>query len=169
MCVCSLARAVFSILSAKQPGLCLLDDPLSAVGSCASTSCVEFWFLACVCRFGRMKWIAEGLACACVYVNVRNCMCVCVCMHAPDSHVGEHLFSEAIKGALKDHARVLVTHQLQFLPLVDRVIVLGSGGTIMHQVSQLAGGCITDGCVGFVWLSSCETCFCEGDREAIGS
>ena len=52
-----------------------------------------------------------------------------------DSHVGEHLFREAIQGALKDHARVLVTHQLQFLPFVDRVVVIGSGGAIVCQGS----------------------------------
>jgi ATP-binding cassette, subfamily C (CFTR/MRP), member 1 len=37
-------------------------------------------------------------------------------LSAVDAHVGDHLFHEAVCGVLKRHTRVLVTHQLQFLP-----------------------------------------------------
>ena len=50
----------------------------------------------------------------------------------PDAHVGDHLFKEAIAGVLRFHTRVLVTHQLHFLPHVDRVIVMDKG-RITHQ------------------------------------
>ncbi len=63
---------------------------------------------------------------------------LCVMVPEPsDSHVGEHLFKEAICGALKGQTRVLVTHQLQFLPFVDRVIVVGTGGKVVCQGSYL--------------------------------
>ena len=41
-----------------------------------------------------------------------------------DAHVGRHLVDEAISGFLRDKIRILVTHQLQYLKLVDTIIVL---------------------------------------------
>jgi len=43
---------------------------------------------------------------------------------AVDTHVGRHLFDKAIKGFLKDKIRILVTHQLQYLKEVDKILVL---------------------------------------------
>mmetsp|Transcript_1237 Transcript_1237/g.1594 ORF Transcript_1237/g.1594 Transcript_1237/m.1594 type:complete len:1397 (-) Transcript_1237:136-4326(-) len=49
-------------------------------------------------------------------------------LSAVDAHVGEHIFSQAIKGDLVDGVtRVLVTHHVHFLPRCDMVIVLEDG------------------------------------------
>ena len=52
-------------------------------------------------------------------------------LSAVDAHVGQHLFQECICGALAASTRILVTHQLQFLPSADLVLVL-AGGRIAH-------------------------------------
>ncbi|KAJ3109314.1 hypothetical protein HDU97_007808 [Phlyctochytrium planicorne] len=51
-------------------------------------------------------------------------------LSAVDAHVGRYLFDNCIKGALKGKTRVLVTHQLHFLPEVDRIIVLDKGEVV---------------------------------------
>ncbi|KAI8827837.1 P-loop containing nucleoside triphosphate hydrolase protein [Chytriomyces cf. hyalinus JEL632] len=48
-------------------------------------------------------------------------------LSAVDAHVGKHLFNNCIKGALSSRTRILVTHQLHFLPQCDRVVVLKDG------------------------------------------
>ncbi|CAL1547665.1 unnamed protein product [Lymnaea stagnalis] len=50
-------------------------------------------------------------------------------LSAVDSHVGKHIFKEVIshKGMLGDKTRVLVTHGIQWLPLVDHIIVMTDG------------------------------------------
>lgn len=48
-------------------------------------------------------------------------------LSAVDAHVGKHMFEECIVKYLKGKTRVLVTHQLQYLPNVDRIIVLKDG------------------------------------------
>ncbi|KAK2076831.1 hypothetical protein QBZ16_005057 [Prototheca wickerhamii] len=53
-------------------------------------------------------------------------------LSAVDAHVGKHLFSECICGLLGNKTRVLVTHQLQYLPAADQVLVL-EGGRIAAQ------------------------------------
>jgi ATP-binding cassette subfamily C (CFTR/MRP) protein 4 len=45
-------------------------------------------------------------------------------LSAVDAHVGRHLFDNAIKSFLNKKIRVLVTHQLQYLNDVDKVIFL---------------------------------------------
>ena len=45
-------------------------------------------------------------------------------LSAVDAHVGRHLVDEAIKGFLRDKIRILVTHQLQHLKNVDKILVL---------------------------------------------
>jgi len=52
-------------------------------------------------------------------------------LSAVDAHVGKWLFERCICGVLRNKTRVLVTHQTQFLPQVDRVAVLG-GGRLLH-------------------------------------
>ncbi|KAJ1554992.1 hypothetical protein HK096_010528 [Nowakowskiella sp. JEL0078] len=64
-------------------------------------------------------------------------------LSAVDAHVGKHLFNRCIKGALAKRTRILVTHQLHFLPQCDRVIVLKDGfiaeqGTYQQLIA--AGG-----------------------------
>jgi len=51
---------------------------------------------------------------------------------AVDTHVGETLFSKCINGILKDKTRLLVTNQLQYLPHVDKVLVV-DGGRLVFQ------------------------------------
>ncbi|KAJ3203156.1 hypothetical protein HDU67_010360, partial [Dinochytrium kinnereticum] len=52
---------------------------------------------------------------------------------AVDAHVGKHIFENAISGPLtQGRTVVLVTHQLHFLPNVDRVYYL-EGGTILES------------------------------------
>jgi len=54
-------------------------------------------------------------------------------LSAVDSHVGEHLFSEAIAGDIGNgRTRVLVTHHVHILARCDSVIVM-ENGTIKHQ------------------------------------
>ncbi|KAJ3296180.1 hypothetical protein HK104_001918 [Borealophlyctis nickersoniae] len=48
-------------------------------------------------------------------------------LSAVDAHVGRYLFENCILGALKDKTRILVTHQLHFLPKVDIVVVMKDG------------------------------------------
>ncbi len=63
-------------------------------------------------------------------------------LSAVDSHVGEHLFTEAINGdMLQGTTRVLVTHHVRFLPRCDAVVVLEDGrikhyGTYADLVAQ---------------------------------
>ncbi|XP_063421679.1 multidrug resistance-associated protein 1-like [Mytilus trossulus] len=55
-------------------------------------------------------------------------------LSAVDSHVGKHMFKNVFgkKGLLKNKTRILVTHGIQWLPMVDRVIVLVDG-----QISEM--------------------------------
>eukprot|EP00198_Chlamydomonas_reinhardtii_P014120 XP_001703457.1 ABC transporter, multidrug resistance associated protein [Chlamydomonas reinhardtii] len=48
-------------------------------------------------------------------------------LSAVDAHVGRHLFEECICGLLEDRTRLLVTHQLQYLPAADLVVVMDAG------------------------------------------
>jgi len=46
------------------------------------------------------------------------------CLSAVDSQVGHHIFNRVIKGALKEKAVLLVSHNLQLLPQADKVCLL---------------------------------------------
>ena len=48
-------------------------------------------------------------------------------LSAVDAHVGKHMFEECIDKYLQGKTRILVTHQLQYLRNVDRIIVLKDG------------------------------------------
>ncbi len=48
-------------------------------------------------------------------------------LSAVDTHVGRHLFEQCIKKFLNDKLVILVTHQLQHLSAVDRIIVMDEG------------------------------------------
>ncbi|XP_063585006.1 multidrug resistance-associated protein 1-like isoform X1 [Penaeus indicus] len=50
-------------------------------------------------------------------------------LSAVDSHVGRHIFENVIgpQGLLKKKTRILVTHGLTYLPMVDNIIVLKNG------------------------------------------
>ena len=55
-------------------------------------------------------------------------------LSAVDAHVGKHLLNDCIVGLLGNTTRVLVTHQLQYLPAADLVIVV-DGGKIIESGS----------------------------------
>ncbi|KZC06945.1 Multidrug resistance-associated protein 4 [Dufourea novaeangliae] len=48
-------------------------------------------------------------------------------LSAVDAHVGKHMFEECVDKYLRGKTRILVTHQLQYLRNVDRIIVLKDG------------------------------------------
>ena len=50
-------------------------------------------------------------------------------LSAVDAHVGKHLFEQVIgpTGLLKNKTRILVTHAVKYLPMVDRIVVLKDG------------------------------------------
>ncbi|XP_071557607.1 probable multidrug resistance-associated protein lethal(2)03659 [Temnothorax nylanderi] len=48
-------------------------------------------------------------------------------LSAVDAHVGKHMFEECIEKYLRGKTRILVTHQLQYLRDVGRIIVLKDG------------------------------------------
>jgi ABC-type multidrug transport system ATPase subunit len=62
-------------------------------------------------------------------------------LSAVDVHVGKHIFDKCIRGLLRNKIVVLVTHQTQFLPLVDRVLVLNPNGTTsgLGSFAELVG------------------------------
>ena len=45
-------------------------------------------------------------------------------LSAVDAHVGRHLFDLAINSFLHDKIRILVTHQLQYLKIVDQILII---------------------------------------------
>ncbi|KAJ3128571.1 hypothetical protein HK098_003997 [Nowakowskiella sp. JEL0407] len=48
-------------------------------------------------------------------------------LSAVDAHVGRQLFENCINGELKHKTRILVTHQLHFLPSVDYILLMEEG------------------------------------------
>lgn len=48
-------------------------------------------------------------------------------LSAVDAHVGRHLFDSCIKSFLRDKLVILVTHQLQYLPTADQVLLMNHG------------------------------------------
>ncbi|ETE72132.1 Multidrug resistance-associated protein 1, partial [Ophiophagus hannah] len=50
-------------------------------------------------------------------------------LSAVDAHVGKHIFDKVIgpKGLLKNKTRILVTHGVSYLPLMDTIVVLSEG------------------------------------------
>jgi len=55
-------------------------------------------------------------------------------LSAVDAHVGEHIFTQCIKGALKGKTRILVTHQVALtIKDADYVILMGEDGKIAEQ------------------------------------
>ena len=49
-------------------------------------------------------------------------------LSAVDVHVGKNIFENCIKGVLRDKICILVTHQIQYLPQIDHILVLESDG-----------------------------------------
>ncbi|KAJ3416990.1 Multidrug resistance-associated protein 1 [Chytridiales sp. JEL 0842] len=53
-------------------------------------------------------------------------------LSALDAHVGKQVFHDCMREALAGKTRVLVTHQLHFLPFADHVVVM-QGGRVVEQ------------------------------------
>uniref|UniRef100_A0A671K4Z4 Multidrug resistance-associated protein 5-like n=1 Tax=Sinocyclocheilus anshuiensis TaxID=1608454 RepID=A0A671K4Z4_9TELE len=53
-------------------------------------------------------------------------------LSAVDAHVGSHLFHSAIRRAAKSRTVIFVTHQLQFLPECDEVVLMKDGQIAEH-------------------------------------
>ncbi|KAJ4489677.1 ABC transporter [Lentinula edodes] len=57
-------------------------------------------------------------------------------LSALDAHVGQAVFTDAIQNMLKGKTRLLVTHQLHFLPYVDWVICIEQGQVVEQGTYQ---------------------------------
>ena len=53
-------------------------------------------------------------------------------LSAVDAHVGAHIFQTCICSLLVGRTRILATHQMQYLPAADWVVVM-EAGRISHQ------------------------------------
>ncbi|EAL67254.1 ABC transporter C family protein [Dictyostelium discoideum AX4] len=58
-------------------------------------------------------------------------------LSAVDPEVASHLFDHCIQGMMKDKTRILVTHQLQFIPSADHIIVVDNGVLTQGTYSEL--------------------------------
>ncbi|KAN0028502.1 hypothetical protein ACTFIV_010347 [Dictyostelium citrinum] len=58
-------------------------------------------------------------------------------LSAVDPEVGNHLFNKCIQGMMADKTRILVTHQLQFIPSADHIVVVDNGKLIQGTYSEL--------------------------------
>ena len=58
-------------------------------------------------------------------------------LSAVDSRVSRYIFDKVGRQFLKGKLRVLVTHQLQYLPQADHIIVLNAVSIILHSFSSL--------------------------------
>ncbi|XP_019264239.1 PREDICTED: putative ABC transporter C family member 15 isoform X2 [Nicotiana attenuata] len=63
---------------------------------------------------------------------------------AVDAHTGTHLFQECLRGVLKDKTILYVTHQVEFLPAADLILVMQNGriaqaGTFEELLKQNIG------------------------------
>ncbi|CAG7664697.1 unnamed protein product, partial [Allacma fusca] len=62
-------------------------------------------------------------------------------LSAVDARVSRHIFEKCVQGYLKDKLRILVTHQLQYLPRADHIVILSRGkvaaqGTYIDLIQQ---------------------------------
>ncbi len=48
-------------------------------------------------------------------------------LSAVDAHVGKDIFQQCVCGALREKTRILVTHQLQYLNVAEKIIVMKAG------------------------------------------
>ena len=57
-------------------------------------------------------------------------------LSAVDAEVAKHIFRECIRGALQGKTVVLATHQVQFIPEVDKILALDSGESVFFGSYQ---------------------------------
>eukprot|EP01133_Synstelium_polycarpum_P011567 gene11567-13500_t len=58
-------------------------------------------------------------------------------LSAVDAEVGKHLFDHCIQGMMSNRTRILVTHQLQFIPSADHIVVMEGGALIQGTYDEL--------------------------------
>ncbi|KAI8484407.1 Multidrug resistance-associated protein 5 [Branchiostoma belcheri] len=75
-------------------------------------------------------------------------------LSAVDAHVGQHIFTHCIMGALKDKTVLFVTHQLQYLHLCDQVVLMKDG--YLHLCDQVV--LMKDGLIAEKGEHSCKIC-----------
>lgn len=73
----------------------------------------------------------------CTHVTLMTtCICVLLSKDDPlsavDAHVGRAMFENCIVKKLAGKTRILVTHQLQYLHMVDKIIVMANGQVVEH-------------------------------------
>ena len=63
---------------------------------------------------------------------------------AVDAHVGAHIFSQCIRGLLKNKTRILCTHHTEYLWEADLVVVMENGAIVAEGkcVSNLQEDCL---------------------------
>lgn len=57
-------------------------------------------------------------------------------LSAVDVHVGKHIWEQCVQGFMKGSARLFVTHQLQYLPACDHILVMADG--VVEQQGSFA-------------------------------
>ncbi|KAM9978215.1 hypothetical protein ACTFIY_011957 [Dictyostelium cf. discoideum] len=65
----------------------------------------------------------------------------CILMDEPlsavDPEVANHLFEKCIQGMMKNKTRILVTHQIQFIPYADHIVIIKDGKIIQGTYKEL--------------------------------
>lgn len=54
------------------------------------------------------------------------------CLSALDAHVGKNIFHNVLKGVLASKTVILVTHQLQYMPLTNKIYVMSQGQIVQE-------------------------------------
>ncbi|XP_031556820.1 multidrug resistance-associated protein 4-like [Actinia tenebrosa] len=65
-------------------------------------------------------------------------------LSAVDARVGQHIFDKCICGELSNRVRILVTHQVQYLPRADKIAVVREGAVVLGTYSELSKNGIVD-------------------------
>ena len=52
-------------------------------------------------------------------------------LSALDAHVGSKIFNDVFSGIMKDKTRIMVTHALQYIKDLDRIIFMKDGKILM--------------------------------------
>ncbi|KAM9942610.1 hypothetical protein ACTFIT_005997 [Dictyostelium discoideum] len=58
-------------------------------------------------------------------------------LSAVDPEVANHLFEKCIQGMMKNKTRILVTHQIQFIPYADHIVIIKDGKIIQGTYKEL--------------------------------
>ncbi|EGC28816.1 hypothetical protein DICPUDRAFT_159691 [Dictyostelium purpureum] len=71
-----------------------------------------------------------------LYTNA-DCFIMDEPLSAVDPEVGKHLFDHCIQGLMRNKTRILVTHQLQFIPSADHIVVVENGKITQGTYQEL--------------------------------